>query len=127
MEKIIDIIHRLEPEINEQGILIDFTDPIEMQAVRDFEAGLGLTLPEDYTPGIGDLWDAEWYLGALYVVSEKNIYRLLDNNCLKPLSITAASSFGHLHAKDGVLWSFGTGHLAFTSDGETWNAAKSLL
>ncbi|SEW34647.1 hypothetical protein SAMN05428988_4179 [Chitinophaga sp. YR573] len=79
------------------------------------------------TPDIGDLWDAEWYLDALYVASEKNIYRLLDNNCLKPVSTTAASSFGHLHAKDGVLWSFGTGHLAFTSDGETWNAAKPLL
>jgi photosystem II stability/assembly factor-like uncharacterized protein len=79
------------------------------------------------TLGIGDLWDAEWYLDALYVASEKQIYRLLDNNCLKPVSITAASSFGHLHAKDGVLWSFGTKQLAFTSDGETWNAAKALL
>ncbi|SFE42570.1 hypothetical protein SAMN05518672_10683 [Chitinophaga sp. CF118] len=49
MEKIIDIIRRLEPEINNQGILIEFTDPIEMQEVRDFEADFGFTFPEDYT------------------------------------------------------------------------------
>ncbi|SEW34635.1 SMI1-KNR4 cell-wall [Chitinophaga sp. YR573] len=49
MEKIIDTIRRLEPEINNQGILIEFTDPIEMQEVRDFEADFGFTFPEDYT------------------------------------------------------------------------------
>jgi tetratricopeptide (TPR) repeat protein len=49
MEKIIDIIRRLEPEINNQGILIEFTDPIEMQEVRDFETDFGFTFPEEYT------------------------------------------------------------------------------
>jgi hypothetical protein len=78
-------------------------------------------------PRIDNLWDAEWFLDTLYVASEKAIYRLLSDNSLEVISTTAANSFGHLHAKDGVLWSFGTSHLAYTHDGNIWHTAPPFF
>jgi hypothetical protein len=69
---------------------------------------------------MGDLWGAAWFGGALYVASESNVYRLEKDGSLKPVKVEGASSCGHLHANDGVLWSFGSKDLASTSDGRIW-------
>jgi hypothetical protein len=75
---------------------------------------------------IGNLWGAEWFAGELYVSSERGIFRLRDG-ALDPVAVPTATSFGHLDAKDGVMWSFGTGHLTYTNDGQQWVAVKPLV
>lgn len=75
---------------------------------------------------LGNLWGAEWFQGELYVSSENTVLRLRGDT-LEPVPIEAAKSFGHLDARDGVLWSFGTAHLAFTRDGTKWQPVKSLV
>lgn len=69
-----------------------------------------------------NLWDLEWFDGQVYVTSENTLYRLVENQ-LVPVEVPGVSSFGHLHANDGVLWSFGTNDLAWTSDGVHWEIA----
>jgi hypothetical protein len=75
---------------------------------------------------LGNLWGAEWFAGALYVSSERGIYRLGDG-ALEPVEVPTATSFGHLDARDGVMWSFGTVQLTYTHDGKTWHPVKPLV
>ena len=75
---------------------------------------------------LGNLWGAEWFEGALHVSSEQGIFRL-HNGALDPVAVEGVKSFGHLDAVDGVLWSFGTGRLAFSADGKAWQALPPLI
>jgi hypothetical protein len=75
---------------------------------------------------LGNLWGAEWFAGALYVASEVGIFKL-EGNTLDPVPVATATSFGHLDAKDGVMWSFGTGHLTYTRDGKNWHPVAPLI
>lgn len=68
---------------------------------------------------IGDLWGAVWFNDALYAAAANGLYRL-QNDKLEKVPVNDISSFGHLHAGDGMLWSFGTGQVASTSDGTKW-------
>lgn len=49
MNKIIDVIRNLEKDINNQGLLIEFTEPMTMEQIREVEAKFDFTFPEDYT------------------------------------------------------------------------------
>jgi tetratricopeptide (TPR) repeat protein len=49
MSKIIDVIRNLEKDINNQGLLIEFTEPMTIEQVREVEAKFDFTFPEDYT------------------------------------------------------------------------------
>jgi len=75
---------------------------------------------------IGDLWDAAWFNNALYVVSEKSLYRL-QNDSLEQVPAEGVNSFGHLHTNEGVLWSFGPKQLASTTDGIKWELIPGLI
>jgi hypothetical protein len=85
--------------------------------------------------GIGDAWTLvthratihefrgmEWFRDNLYLSTEDSIYRLTQDNKLVPIKIGLRRNWtcGDLHANDGVLWSFGSKHLAWTEDLETW-------
>lgn len=48
MAKIIDTIRALEKEINDQGFTVHFSEPIEIEWIRKFEAQFNFSLPEDY-------------------------------------------------------------------------------
>lgn len=75
---------------------------------------------------VGNLWGATIFKGVLYVSSEKAIYRLANGD-LQPLKIQGVTSFGHLHANDGVMWSFGTQALAWTEDGTNWQLVEAIF
>lgn len=49
MNKIIDVIRNLEKGINSRGLLIEFTEPMTMEQIREVEAKFDFTFPEDYT------------------------------------------------------------------------------
>jgi hypothetical protein len=68
-----------------------------------------------------NLWGMEWFKGRLYVSSEKRIYVLTPDDDLKHLDLGAIKTCGHLHANDGVMWSYGTKHVAWTEDAITWH------
>lgn len=71
-----------------------------------------------------ELLDLEWFQEQLYVASADGLYRLEKNDALKPVKTKLKNtSYGHLHAADGVLWSFGTKHLCYTEDGVAWRDA----
>ena len=44
-----------------------------------------------------------------------------------PVPVEGVNSFGHLHANEGVLWSFGTNQLASTTDGIKWELIPGLI
>ncbi|ACU61734.1 SMI1/KNR4 family protein [Chitinophaga pinensis] len=48
MAKIIDTFRALEKEINNQGLIIEFSEPIDIQEVRKVEAQFNFTFPDDY-------------------------------------------------------------------------------
>jgi hypothetical protein len=51
----------------------------------------------------------------------KKLCVLQPDGAFAEVKIENVTSFGHLHAADGVLWSFGTLQLAWTDDGQRWN------
>lgn len=69
-----------------------------------------------------DLWSLEQFGNDIYVASENLLYRLNDENGLKPveLGLEGSRTFRHLHAADGVLWSIGPKHLSWSEDGSRW-------
>jgi hypothetical protein len=67
-----------------------------------------------------NLYALEWFRERLYVASLKAVYRL-DGDALVPVDLGIPElTAGSLHAADGVLWSCGASHLAYTTDGVTW-------
>ncbi len=71
-----------------------------------------------------DLWGLEWYRDRFWLASERALYRTTDDGVdLEEVDIGLGEdwSFSHLHANDGVMWSFGTKHVCWTEDGVKWN------
>ncbi len=71
-----------------------------------------------------DLWGLEWYRDRFWLASERALYRTTDDGSdLEEVDIGLGEnwSFSHLHANDGVMWSFGPKHLCWTEDGVTWH------
>jgi hypothetical protein len=67
-----------------------------------------------------DFWGMEYFREKLYVSTDNAIYRLTADDNLEKLTLKDLPTCGHLHANDGVMWSFGTKHLAYTEDAVTW-------
>jgi hypothetical protein len=86
--------------------------------LRGSGASFGI-VPHDATTD--NLWGMEWFKEKLYVSSGDMIYVLGPNDDLKPLDLGNLKTCGHLHANDGVMWSFGTKHLAWTEDAKIWH------
>jgi hypothetical protein len=72
-----------------------------------------------------DLWSLQEFRGAVYLASERALYRLRPDDSLEEVDtgLDEKRTYGHLHANDGVMWSFGSKHLAWTEDGRTWHDA----
>jgi len=72
--------------------------------------------PED------EFYDMEWYQDSLYLATSDALYQLVDEDEMKRVDMKLGKGItcGHLHANDGVLWSFGTKHVCFTEDGKRW-------
>jgi hypothetical protein len=68
-----------------------------------------------------DLWGMEWFNGTLYVSSDSAVYSLSDSGELSEVDMGEITTCGHLHANDGVMWSFGAKHVAWTENGLDWN------
>lgn len=70
-----------------------------------------------------DLWGVQSFNGQLFVATSRAVYRV-QGGTLKEASIGSSGlgSASFLAAADGVLWSVGQRHLAFTRDGESWVA-----
>lgn len=75
----------------------------------------GISLP--------DLWGMEWFNDRLYVACDDGLYALKSNDVLEKINIGLGDNwtFRHLHANDGVLWSFGPKHICWTEDMVTWH------
>lgn len=65
----------------------------------------------------------EWFKGKLYIAQEDALFVLQEDQKLSRVNFGLGPwwSSGHLHANDGVLWSFGSKHIAWTEDGIKWN------
>lgn len=74
----------------------------------------------DHTATKDDLWGMEWFGNTLYVSSDNAIYRLTAGDDLEKLNLGKIDTCGHLHANDGVMWSFGTKNVAYTRDAVKW-------
>jgi len=68
-----------------------------------------------------DLWGVHHFAGRLYLASSKAVY-VLHGEHLRKLDIGAEGTgcAAFLTAADGVMWSVGNRHLAYTDDGENW-------
>jgi hypothetical protein len=66
-----------------------------------------------------DLWGLAWYGNAVYVVSYRVLFRFDPvHRQLDPVAhdLGATWRWQHLHVNDGVLWTFGVKHVAWTED-----------
>ena len=91
----------------------------KMGIVMRYDGSTWGALP--HPAGTDDIWDLEWFADRLYAASAKKLYVLQPDDTFAEVKIENVTSFGHLHAADGVLWSFGTLQLAWTDDGQHWN------
>ena len=67
-----------------------------------------------------NLYGLAWFKGRLYIAGKK-LYRLEGDDVQEvDIGLGEGVTFGQLDANDGVLWSFGPKHLAFTADGDKW-------
>lgn len=71
-----------------------------------------------------NLYGLESFGGKLYTASLKSLY-VLEGDKLQPVDMQLGVGFtcGDLHTNDGVMWSFGARHLAYTGDGSSWTQA----
>jgi hypothetical protein len=67
-----------------------------------------------------DLWDLEWFADKLWISSQNLIYTLEDD-VVQPVEFDddVPSSFYHLDARDGILWSVGPEDI-MQFDGDEW-------
>jgi hypothetical protein len=72
-----------------------------------------------------DFWSIEWFHGNLYAATESSIFMLDDDDVLQTVDLGLGNerTYMYLHANDGVMWSFGTKHLAWTEDAKSWKDA----
>jgi hypothetical protein len=77
----------------------------------------------DQTATNDDFWGLEWFHGHLYLSTDKGLFRLNEHSELDSidLGLPGPRTYSQLHANNGALWSFGSNHLSWTEDGETWN------
>jgi hypothetical protein len=68
-----------------------------------------------------NLYGLEWFDTRLYLADLKSVY-VMDRGRLARLELGLGDGVtcGDLSANDGVLWSIGAKHLAFTADGRKW-------
>jgi hypothetical protein len=92
-------------------------------AALRWDGALWRTLPS--VEGVDDVWSLEWFHDRLYAASSRQLF-LLDGDRFVPIAVPGFHSFGHLHAADGVLWSFGTRQLGWTADGANWTEESPL-
>jgi len=66
-------------------------------------------------------WGLEQFDGQVFLSTDKGIYRLWDER-LEPVALPFGSSwtFRHLSACEEAIYSFGTKHIASTTDGVQW-------
>lgn len=68
-----------------------------------------------------NLFGLEWFNDVLYVSSLTQLYTLNGNSLEKvDLKLEDDFTFGALDANDGVMWSVGARHMAYTRDGKSW-------
>lgn len=68
-----------------------------------------------------DLWGVESLNDDVFVSSSKAVFKLADERLEQAaIGSDGIGSASFLSAGDGVLWSVGNRHLAFTSDGKNW-------
>lgn len=68
-----------------------------------------------------DLWGVETLNDEVFVASSKAVFKLVDESLeLASIGSDGIGSASFLAADDGVLWSVGSQHLAFTIDGKHW-------
>lgn len=74
------------------------------------------------TGGLGaDLWGAQTFNGALFVASSDAVHRIGEGAAQRvDIGADGRGAASCLAAGDGVLWSVGERHLAYTSDGTDW-------
>jgi len=85
--------------------------------------------------GDGDVWTIlehdqgeiefrhlEVFRDTAYLTSPQGLFVLREGQPLAPIGEVLPDSkrFHLLHARAGALWAFGSGHLAWTTDGKTW-------
>jgi hypothetical protein len=79
------------------------------------------------TPSVEEqeLWSIQLFNGEVYLASERALYKLDANDVPRRLDLKLGPDLthGHLHAADGVMWSFGVKDLLLTEDGKTWRDA----
>jgi hypothetical protein len=110
------VLHRIrvvQPELayacGQEGVLLrgqgDRWEPIDHGATRE------------------DLWGMEWFKGSLYVACDEGIFVLTNTDELEKVNMHLGGDWTcrHLHANDGVMWSFGPKHIAWTENAKTWN------
>jgi hypothetical protein len=63
----------------------------------------------------------------VYVAGERGVYVLDADRQLARVHVFDGPSwtYRHLHAGGGTLWSFGSEHLIWTDDGQSWNLVRS--
>lgn len=70
-----------------------------------------------------DLWGVQTFKGMLFVASSTGVYRWAAGTLKRAdIGTTGMGSASFLTAGDGVLWSVGHRHLAYTDDGEHWTS-----
>ena len=70
-----------------------------------------------------DLWGMEWFNDELYVACDEGLFVLSDTDTLEKIDMSLGAEWTcrHLHANDGVMWSFGPKHICWTEDAKKWN------
>lgn len=67
-----------------------------------------------------NFYGMSWFKGRLYVAGRK-LYRLEDDGLTEvDLGLGDGFTCGQLDSNDGVIWSFGARHLAYSTDGDRW-------
>lgn len=67
------------------------------------------------------LWGMELFAGSVFVSSDSAVFRLTEDGHLQRGGVGVLRSCGHLHAADGVMWSFGTKQVAWTDETLVWH------
>jgi hypothetical protein len=69
-----------------------------------------------------NFYGLEFFKGTLFVASLEELYTVQGNEfSLLDTGLGSGFTTGDLHANDGVLWSFGAKHLAFTNGSNKWS------
>lgn len=72
-----------------------------------------------------DIWGLEIFQGAVWLATDSALFRLDAGQVPRRVEtgLGAEWTYRHLHSADGVLWSFGPRHIAWTEDCTHWHDA----